>query len=70
MNPRLETSLLSFDWRERDVARFAPLPAGAKAEETDRLASKMHAADRVEDTMVDTFALCASLLAMITPFYY
>ncbi len=52
------------------MARFAPLPAGAKAEETDRLASKMHAADRVEDTMVDTFALCASLLAMITPFYY
>jgi hypothetical protein len=52
MNPRLETSLLSFDWRERDETRFAP-PAGAKAEETDRLASKMHAADRGEDTMID-----------------
>jgi len=51
MNPRLETSLLSFDCRERDEARFA-LPAGTKAEETDRLTSKMHAADRGDETMV------------------
>ena len=52
MNPRLVTSLLSFDWRERDeTTRFA-LPA-TKADEPDRLASKMHVADRGEDTMVD-----------------